>query len=60
MLLILEEEICWYKDGGYFKLYRKNMYDWSKGIFVETGIFAAHMEVSLVNDGPITLIVDSK
>jgi len=31
-----------------------------KGINVETGIFAAHMEVSLVNDGPITLILDSK
>lgn len=26
---------------------------------VETGEFAAHMEVDLVNDGPVTLIVDS-
>ncbi len=25
---------------------------------VETGIFQAHMEVSLVNDGPVTLIVE--
>lgn len=27
---------------------------------VETGIFGAHMEVSLVNDGPVTIILDSK
>jgi len=26
---------------------------------VETGIFQAHMHVSLVNDGPVTLIVES-
>lgn len=25
---------------------------------VETGIFGAHMDVSLVNDGPVTLILD--
>lgn len=25
---------------------------------VQTGVFAAHMEVSLVNDGPVTLILD--
>jgi len=25
---------------------------------VETGVFGAHMEVSLVNDGPVTLLVD--
>lgn len=32
----------------------------SKIPIVETGIFQAHMEVSLINDGPVTLIVDSK
>ncbi len=32
----------------------------STGIVVARGIFGAHMEVSLVNDGPITLIIDSK
>jgi D-aminoacyl-tRNA deacylase len=26
---------------------------------VETGIFQAHMKVSLINDGPVTLIVES-
>lgn|SRR5487761_1994839 len=30
------------------------------GIRVETGIFQAHMAVSLVNDGPVTLIVESR
>ncbi|OMP67577.1 D-aminoacyl-tRNA deacylase [Domibacillus epiphyticus] len=31
-----------------------------KGVCVETGVFGAMMEVSLVNDGPVTLILDSK
>jgi D-tyrosyl-tRNA(Tyr) deacylase len=29
------------------------------GIPVETGVFQAHMQVCLVNDGPVTLICDS-
>jgi D-aminoacyl-tRNA deacylase len=29
------------------------------GLRVETGVFQAHMEVSLVNDGPVTLLVES-
>jgi len=28
------------------------------GVPVETGVFGAHMEVELVNDGPVTLIID--
>ena len=28
------------------------------GIRVETGIFQAHMQVALINDGPVTLIVE--
>jgi D-aminoacyl-tRNA deacylase len=31
-----------------------------KGIQVETGRFGAMMDVSLINDGPVTLILDSK
>lgn len=27
---------------------------------VGTGVFGAHMEVALVNDGPVTIIIDSK
>ena len=29
------------------------------GIHVETGIFGADMKVSLINDGPVTIILDS-
>lgn len=32
----------------------------AQGIKVETGVFGAHMEVSLVNDGPVTITLDSK
>ncbi len=32
----------------------------AKGIKVETGVFGAMMDVQLTNDGPVTLIVDSK
>jgi len=31
-----------------------------KGIMVETGVFRAHMLVSLVNNGPVTIMLDSK
>ena len=31
-----------------------------KGIKVATGRFRAHMDVALVNDGPVTLLLDSK
>lgn len=30
------------------------------GIPVETGVFQAHMDVALVNDGPVTILLDSK
>ncbi len=29
------------------------------GLHVETGVFQAHMEVSLINDGPVTILLDS-
>ncbi|PLS15623.1 D-tyrosyl-tRNA(Tyr) deacylase [Bacillus sp. M6-12] len=32
----------------------------NRGVQVETGIFGAMMQVDLVNDGPVTLIVESK
>jgi D-aminoacyl-tRNA deacylase len=28
------------------------------GARVETGVFGAHMMVSLVNDGPVTIVID--
>jgi len=32
----------------------------TQGTVVESGIFAAHMKVELVNDGPVTFILDSR
>ncbi|AFK07515.1 MULTISPECIES: D-aminoacyl-tRNA deacylase [Mesotoga] len=32
----------------------------SKTVRVETGIFQAHMDVELVNSGPVTILLDSK
>ncbi len=31
----------------------------AKGVHVETGIFQAHMSVEIVNDGPVTILLDS-
>jgi D-tyrosyl-tRNA(Tyr) deacylase len=30
------------------------------GTLVETGVFAAHMQVELLNDGPVTFVLDSR
>ncbi len=32
----------------------------SQGTRVETGVFAAHMKVQLVNDGPVTFMLESR
>ncbi len=32
----------------------------AQGTPVETGIFAAHMQVDLLNDGPVTFLLDSR
>ena len=32
----------------------------SDGLQVETGVFQAHMHVELVNDGPVTILIDSR
>ena len=32
----------------------------SSGVKVETGVFQAMMKVSLTNDGPVTILLDSK
>src|SRR5436190_2463448 len=31
-----------------------------RGISVKTGIFRAHMQVASTNDGPVTILIDSK
>ena len=32
----------------------------NNGTPVETGVFAAHMQVELLNDGPVTFVLDSR
>ena len=32
----------------------------AQGISVEAGVFAAHMQVELLNDGPVTFVLDSR
>jgi D-tyrosyl-tRNA(Tyr) deacylase len=32
----------------------------AQGVKVETGVFQASMRVSLVNDGPVTILIDSR
>ena len=32
----------------------------AQGVHVETGQFRAHMEVELINDGPVTIVLDSR
>lgn len=42
-------------------MYEKIVERWrSEGIKVETGRFGADMKVSLVNDGPVTILLDSR
>ena len=42
-------------------LYERLIARWrEKGITVETGIFRTDMQVSLVNDGPVTILLDSE
>ena len=42
-------------------MYEQLVADWrARGIRVETGVFGAHMKVSLVNDGPVTILLDSR
>jgi D-tyrosyl-tRNA(Tyr) deacylase len=30
-----------------------------KGLNVQAGVFGAHMAVELINDGPVTILIDS-
>ena len=43
------------------ELYEKLIARWrEKSIHVETGVFRTEMKVSLVNDGPVTILLDSE
>ena len=42
------------------ELYEKLVEAWrAQGLHVETGRFRAEMQVALINDGPVTLLMDS-
>lgn len=42
-------------------MYEALVANWrTMGIRVETGVFGADMKVSLINDGPVTLLLDSR
>ena len=43
------------------ELYERLIACWrEKGIHVETGVFHTEMKVSLINDGPVTILLDSE
>ena len=46
------------KANDYYEKLRDELI--KEGFLVKTGQFQAHMEVSLVNDGPVTIILDSE
>lgn len=46
------------KANAYYEKLRDEIVN--EGFIVKTGQFQAHMEVSLVNDGPVTIILDSE
>ena len=43
------------------KIYTKFVnYMYNQNLIVKTGVFGEHMDVSLINDGPVTLMIDTK
>ena len=46
------------KANDYYERLRDELTD--EGFTVKTGQFQSHMQVSLVNDGPVTIILDSE
>lgn len=46
------------KANNYYERLRDELIN--EGFTVKTGKFQAHMEVSLINDGPVTIILDSE
>ena len=43
------------------ELYERLIACWrEKGVHVETGVFRTEMKVALVNDGPVTILLDSE
>ena len=46
------------KAEDFYNRYIQELRD--RGIHVETGVFRAHMHVESINDGPVTILLDSK
>lgn len=46
------------KANAFYEAFVSHMKN--QGIKVETGVFQAMMQVSLINDGPVTILLDSK
>lgn len=46
------------KANEYYELLKEQLVE--DGFSVETGQFQTHMQVSLINDGPVTIILDSE
>lgn len=46
------------KANDYYEILKDELI--SEGFKVSSGVFQAHMQVSLVNDGPVTIILDSE
>lgn len=46
------------KANDYYEILKDELV--SEGFKVSSGVFQAHMQVSLVNDGPVTIILDSE
>ena len=48
------------KGDDAIKLYEEFNRELSKSVKTFPGVFGAEMEVNIVNDGPITIVIDSK
>ncbi len=46
------------KAEGFYELFISSLV--KKGLIVKRGVFGAHMEVSSENDGPVTMVLDSR
>ena len=46
------------KAQSLYEYFNENIRE--KGILVQTGVFGAMMDIELINDGPVTILMDSK
>ena len=46
------------RANEFYEIFNKKLGE--SGLNIETGVFGGDMKVSLVNDGPVTILLDSK